>query len=134
MHMVKLVKCTEQYWEFVRSLRNDTRVSDGFIDPTEITNEMQINYMKLYSDSYRIALYNNIPAGYVGVVDGDIRVCTHPDFQRLGIAKFMINECTKLWPDSVARIKLNNIHSLRLFQSCGFVIRKKSEQFHFLTL
>ena len=43
---MELVKCTEQYWEFIRTLRNDKRVLDGFIKSTYITKEMQLNYMK----------------------------------------------------------------------------------------
>jgi hypothetical protein len=34
---VKLVPCTEQYWEFVRALRMDERVAEGFIEKADIT-------------------------------------------------------------------------------------------------
>ena len=30
------------------------------------------------------------------VIKGDIRVCTHPDFQGKGIGSFMIKELTKI--------------------------------------
>jgi len=119
---MKLVECEKMYWEFVRSLRNDPKVSDGFIKKHYITTDEQIKYMTINSSSYRIALVDNCPAGYVGVIDGDIRVCTHPDFQGLGIRKFMIKQCMRIWPNSYAKIKINNVASINLFKSCGFDI------------
>ena len=38
---MELVDCTKKYWEFVRNLRNDERVKDGFIKSTYITEDMQ---------------------------------------------------------------------------------------------
>ena len=117
---MKLVKCSNEYWEFIRILRNDKRVLNGFIKSTYITEEMQIKYMNNHSQFYRIALVNGKPAGYVGVIDDDIRVCTHPDYQGRGIGKFMINKCMEIWPSSFAKVKLDNETSLALFESCGF--------------
>ena len=42
---MELVKCEEQYWEFVRKLRMDGRVIDGFLETTPITEEQQTKYM-----------------------------------------------------------------------------------------
>lgn len=117
---MRLVECDLKYWEFVRILRNDERVLDGFIQSTNISKVMQIEYMNKYSDNYRIALVDNEPAGFVGVIDDDIRVCTHPDYQGKGVGKFMINECMKIWPTAFAKVKLNNEASIKLFESCGF--------------
>ena len=117
---MELINCTPQYWEFVRTLRNDERVLDGFIKSVYITEEMQIKYMKNHSEYYRIAKVDGKPAGYVGVIDDDIRVCTHPDFQGRGVGKFMINECMKIWPTAFAKVKLNNEASIKLFEACGF--------------
>ena len=117
---MELIKCSKKYWEFLRILRMDSRVVDGFIEKIEITPQMQETYMNKHANCYRIALIDGIPAGFVGVIDNDIRVCTHPDFQGKGIGKFMINECMKIWPEAIAKIKVNNEASLRLFQSCKF--------------
>ena len=43
---MELVNCTEKYWEFVRILRNDDRVVDGFLSSKIITQPMQEEYMK----------------------------------------------------------------------------------------
>ena len=56
----------------------------------------------------------------VGVINEDIRVCTHPDHQGKGIGKFMINESYKIWPTAFAKVKLDNKLSIKLFESCGF--------------
>ena len=125
---MELVECSPQYWEFVRVLRNDERVLDGFIKSVHITEEMQQSYMKNYSQFYRIALVDGEPAGYVGVIEDDIRVCTHPDFQGKGVGKFMINKCMEIWPTAFAKVKLDNEASLRLFEACGF-----TKKFYILT-
>ena len=125
---MELVECTLQYWEFVRVLRNDERVLDGFIKSVHITEEMQYQYMSNYSDFYRIALVDGEPAGYVGVIEDDIRVCTHPDFQGKGVGKFMINKCMEIWPTAFAKVKLDNEASIKLFEACGF-----TKKFYILT-
>lgn len=119
-NLFKVVKCTEQYWEFVRTLRNDSRVSNGFIQKHTISEQEQVKYMNKNSDNYRIAIFNSKPAGYFGVIEEDIRVCTHPDYQRKGLGKFMLKELLKIWPNSVARIKIHNEASIKLFESAGF--------------
>ena len=125
---MKLVDCSPKYWEFVRNLRNDKRVLDGFIESIYITAEMQNKYMEKYSKYYRVAVIDNDPVGYVGVIEDDIRVCTHPDFQGKGVGKFMINKCMEIWPSAFAKVKINNEASLRLFESCGF-----TKKFYYLT-
>lgn len=124
-----IVDCTEQYWEFVRVLRIDERVVSGFIENIPITKEQQIKYMAKNAQHYRISLVDEKPAGYVGVIEDDIRVCTHPDFQGRGVGKFMINECMKIWPTAYAKVKIGNIASDKLFLSCGFDQIDKNENF-----
>ena len=126
---MELVKCTIEYWEFVRLLRTDERVVDGFVENVQITQHQQQSYMEKYSDCYRIALFNGEPAGCVGVVDDDIRVWTHPNFQGNGLGKFMIDECMKIWPTSYAKVKLGNVASDKLFLSVGFEEFKRDENF-----
>ena len=117
---MELVECTSGYWEFVRVLRNDERVLSGFIKSNHIDTKMQNDYMEIHSKFYRIALVDGKPAGFVGVIDDDIRVCTHPDFQGRGVGKFMINKCMEIWPTAFAKVKLDNEASIKLFEACGF--------------
>lgn len=128
--MVKnLVNCTEEFWEFVRVLRMDKRVIDGFLETIPITEEQQIKYMNKNAQHYRICLVDEKPAGYVGVIENDIRICTHPDFQGMGVGKFMITECMNIWPTAYAKVKLGNIASDKLFLSCGFEVSGKDDNF-----
>lgn len=120
---MKLVPCDRQYWEFVRKLRMDKRVSHAFIRSCQITPESQENYMLQHSQHYRICLLDDQPVGYVGVVENDIRICTHPDFQGRGVGLFMVSEISKLFPNAIAKIKVNNIASLKLFEKAGFEVR-----------
>ena len=84
-----IVECTKEYWEFVRKLRMDARVIDGFLETKPITEEEQIKYMINNAQNYRICLFDGRPAGYVGVIDDDIRVCTHPDFFGMGVYQYL---------------------------------------------
>jgi ribosomal protein S18 acetylase RimI-like enzyme len=117
---MRLVPCTEEYWEFVRKLRTDGRTSDGFVQQVEITTDQQRAYMSRHWQHYFIALVDEQAAGFVGSVEGDIRVCVHPNFQRRGVGKFLILEIVKKFPDAVARVKIDNEASHALFHSAGF--------------
>ena len=117
---LKLVKCSKEYWEFVRQLRNDERIQGGFIEQVQISPEQQISYMSLHESNYFVCLSYNEPVGYVGVIEGDIRICTSPKFQQQGIASFMLSEIMKLFPDAHGKVKINNSASRNLFKKLGF--------------
>jgi len=63
--MIELVKCDKRFWEFVRVLRNDERVKDGFINPTYITEEIHEQFMINNSQHYRIALLKGMSKHFV---------------------------------------------------------------------
>ena len=105
----KIVKNSPKYWEFVRTLRNMDGVREGFIEQELIDEISHATYMLQYNNNFWICLDNDTPMGYVGIIDDDIRV-----------AAFMINEVMKLHPNAVAKVKLDNTASVRLFESCGF--------------
>ena len=124
MHnQLTLSECTKQYWEFVRLLRMDKKVQDGFIEKQEITSEQQLKYMSKYSNCFKIALLDGNPVGYFGVIEYDIRVCVHPDHQKKGVGAFLVNNCSKIWPDAFAKIKIDNESSKKLFESCGYKLK-----------
>jgi|TARA_Y100000310_G_scaffold329460_1_gene399357 ribosomal protein S18 acetylase RimI-like enzyme len=115
---LEIVKCERKYWDFILELRNSLR--EGFIEQETITTKSHYEYMRTHCENYYIALEGEVPVGWVGEIDGDIRVATHSDHQKKGIAKFMINELMERHPDAFAKVKLNNEASIRLFESCGF--------------
>ena len=119
MVILKFLPVSSEYYNFIRCLRNDDAVSEGFIEKTHITEEMQLEYMDKHKNDYYICTCNGHPAGYVGVINDDVRVCTHPDFQRKGVGTFMLKHIKELYPDACARIKFENIASVFLFTKSG---------------
>ena len=120
---MEFVKNQEKYWEFIRNLRNHADVKSGFIRQDHISHENHLHYMERHGGDFYLCLIDENPAGYVGVIDRDIRVATHPDYQGKGVGKFMINALMKLYPYSLAKVKIENKASLRLFEACGFAKR-----------
>jgi len=118
---LELKKNSEQYWEFIRLLRSDKRVQGGFIKESTITIEEQKKYMNKYNDNYYVCLCDDIPCGFIGEIDGDIRLCTDPQYQGRGIGSFMIREITKIRTNIFAKIKLDNKASLKAFEKAGYV-------------
>jgi RimJ/RimL family protein N-acetyltransferase len=116
----QLVKNHPKYWEFIRRLRNMSGVRQGFIQQEEISEIEQASYMLENNDNYWVCLADGEVAGYVGIIDNDIRVATHPDFQGRGVATFMINQIIVLCPKAIAKVKIENEPSLKLFERCGF--------------
>jgi len=118
-----LVRNERKYWEFIRNLRNDPRSLTGFIQQGYIEPDQHITFMMTHGEKFHLCLMDDEPVGFVRIMGDDIGVATHPDFQRRGIGKFMVNEIMKIHPDAVAKIKLDNEASIRLFESCGFIKR-----------
>lgn len=118
---LKLVNNESKYWEFIRLLRSDNRVQSGFVNfVSTISINEQETYMSKYNDNYYICLYNDIPCGFIGEIEGDVRVCTHPDYQGKGIGTFMIKELTNVRPQVYAKIKMDNISSIKAFEKAGY--------------
>lgn len=116
----QFVPNSPQYYEFMRLLRNDSRVQGGFIEQVDIQPHEQVAYMAKHGDRYHICLVDGAPAGYIGAIEGDIRIATHPDYQGKGVGRFLVTELLKLDRKVQAKVKVDNKASLRLFESAGF--------------
>ena len=116
----ELVEISSEFFEFVRRLRTDPRNADSFINNGEITFQNQIDYMEQHLKDYFICLSQQTPVGFIGVVQGDIRLAVDHDFRNKGVATFMVNEISKLFPEALAKIKTSNVASIALFESVGF--------------
>ena len=125
---LEFVKNEEKYYEFIRLLRTDYRVLYGFVQQVNITSEQQKKYMAKYGKSYYICLVDDVPAGFIGEVNGDIRVATLPEYQRKGVGSFMVKELIKRRPDAYARIKVDNEISHNFFKKLDFKL-----SFHIMT-
>lgn len=118
---IKLISNQPKYFEFIRKLRNNSSVKGGFIDSVHIGRDEQIKYMAKYKNDYKICLLNDKPIGYIGVIDKDIRLAVLPSYQRKGAGFFMIKELLKKKRDLLAKIKISNLASQRLFEKAGFI-------------
>jgi len=117
---MNLVKNGPKFWEFIRNLRNMDGVKEGFVEQRPITDIEQAEYMLRYNNNYWVCLVDKMPAGYVGIINDDIRVATHPDFQGQGVGTFMINRIMEIHPTAHAKVKIGNEASICLFERCGF--------------
>jgi RimJ/RimL family protein N-acetyltransferase len=121
---MKLVKCTPEYWEFVRILRTHPENKNWFFDQSDISSEDQIKYMTKNSYKYFICLDKNIPVGYIGIInDNEITYCVNPEHKGKGIGTFMVSEIIKLYPSLNAFVFPQNISSKKVFEKLGFVKR-----------
>ena len=120
---ITIVKNSPEYWEFIRTVRNHPQTKKGFVQQKYISKKEHLKYMQKYGDHYFICLYEGMPAGFAGSVNDDIRVATHPSYLRKGIAKILIKHIVSVYPTSVAKVKIKNKASLKLFESCGFTKR-----------
>ena len=118
---LKLVSCTEEYWEFVRLLRTNPANQEGFFTQAIITLEQQKEFMIHNWSKYKICLANDEPAGYVGLLNGhEITYCVHPDFHNKGIGTFMIENFSKPFSSVDAFVKVDNIASQKVFEKLGW--------------
>jgi RimJ/RimL family protein N-acetyltransferase len=118
---MRLVDCTEEYWEFVRELRTNEQNSIWFYTQPKITAEQQKIFMGQNSNKYKICLVNDVPSGYVGIInDNEITYCVSPDFKNMGIGTFMVSEFIKSYDELVAFVIPENKPSCRVFEKLGF--------------
>lgn len=114
-------KNEEKYFEFIRNLRNDDSLISGFIEQVKITKEQQIKYMAKHKDEFFVALLNEEPIGFIGVVDNDVRLAVKKEFQRKGVASFMLKEVGKVYNSFGVQVKEDNIASIEMFKNNGFI-------------
>jgi len=117
---IKLVKNETKYWESIRKLKNNPLVKKNSISQEYITKEQQKKYMKQNNDIFHICLLNDEFVGYIRILNDDIGLIVEPNKQRLGIGEFMVKEILKQNKNIIAKIKINNINSIKLFEKCGF--------------
>ncbi len=129
--MLTLVKNKDIYFEYIRTLRLHPENTSGFIEQVFITPAQQRTYMEDHGHKFYIALYKKNPAGYIGVIDNDIRICTDPNFKRKGIAGFMLNNLAVLHPNARAKVLRQNAASNNLFLKCGYYKYNEDKLFNY---
>lgn len=127
VNKLRLVENISEYYEYIRILRTHDENVSGFLEQVTITIQEQEKYMANFGKNYYICLLDDEPVGFVGEINGDIRVCTDPKHKKKGIGKFMINKLIELRPDTFAKVKNDNIPSINLFKSCKFKITEEKD-------
>ena len=129
---LKLVENKPEYWDFIRVVRNDPVIQEGFVEVVDITPAQQASYMTFYNDNYWVCLnWDGQPIGYIGEIEDDIRLAVIEEAQRNGVAMFMVKGLMELRPDSYAKMKHDNIASKQLFEKAGFTYVKKDDNFYY---
>jgi len=114
----KLIKCESIFWNDILLIRNNDK--ESFDKQHDISLEEHCKFMTLNNINYRIATIDNNFAGFIGLVKDDIRIGVKKEYRKIGVGKFMINEFCKDFEIKHAKVKINNIASQKLFESCGF--------------
>tara|TARA_R110000824_G_scaffold69827_2_gene179730 strand:+ start:189 stop:572 length:384 start_codon:yes stop_codon:yes gene_type:complete len=121
---MELIKCSNlpgTHWDAILEIRNENR--EGFGDSSMIHSGAHCKYMFNHFSNYLLSVEDDEVLGFIGHVDNDIRLATRKEYQRRGVAKFMVEGFMKKYPQAFAKMKLDNEASLNLFENCGF--RKK---------
>jgi RimJ/RimL family protein N-acetyltransferase len=135
--MFDLVANQPKYWDFIRTLRSDERIQDCFVERVSITPEQQAAYMAKHNTDYFVCIEYlegidyEIPVGFIGVVDDDIRLAVVPESHGRGIGKFMLKTLGDYMSSATAKVKHNNIPSQRAFISSGFTQVGQDEEFKY---
>ncbi len=127
-----LVKNEKKYWDFIHSLRNDPKLKKGFIQQQDIDIKDHYSYMEKNGDHYYVCLANGSPVGFVGQVDGDIRLAVAEYCHGKGVGTYMVKQLMKSYPNSHAKVKIDNKPSLNVFLKNGFEVKEQDDNFYYL--
>ena len=116
---LRLVPNSRKYWDFIRELRNHRAVQSGFITKSNISEEQQKDYMSKHGECFFIAVHDGVPCGFIGVIEDDIRFCTHPLFQGKRVGTFLLENVRKHFPNAKGRVKKSNFASIKCFNNAG---------------
>ena len=119
---IQIVKVSDnkKYWDDILTIRNNN--SYGFGDTKKINKTIHYEFMEKFSDHYYVLIFSDTDkvVGFVGCVDNDIRVSVDDDYKQKGFGKKLVDFIKNKYPQSFAKIKIDNEASLKLFESCGF--------------
>ena len=118
---MELIECNNlpgAHWDAILEIRNENR--EGFGDSSMIRSGAHCKYMFNHFSNYLLCVENDEVLGFIGHVNNDIRLATQKTYQKKGIGKFMVEGFMKKYPEALAKVKLDNEDSLKLFERCGF--------------
>lgn len=119
-NQMRLENNNSMHWDFIRRMRIHPKNIVGFIKQSAISEDQQTRYMEKYGNCYKVCVWHCMEVGYISCINNDISLAVHPDHQGRGIGKFMLREFSKEHPFATARVKAENIASMKVFFACGY--------------
>jgi len=114
-----LVPASSDFFEPIRSLRN--KVSNGFLNTEEVDCATHQRFMSKHASTYRVAIDSKrMFVGFIGHVDGDLRLATEPSEMRKGVATFMYNVFIREFSGLSVKILKSNVKSRQFFMKLGW--------------
>lgn len=123
MVVIKKVNSIKDFL-YILELRNNSK--DNFFNTNLISKEEHLKFMDTYKDMYYIAYDinddNKIKLGFIGHVNGDIRLVVEPTFRNKGFGSKIIQKFLEIDHEQnlKAQIKIENISSINAFKKAGF--------------
>ena len=118
---MELVECSNlpgDHWYSILHIRNENR--HGFGNDDLIHIAAHYRYMFDNFKNYLLCVEDGNVIGFIGHVNNDIRIATRKSHQNKGVGKFMGEGFMRKFPDSFAKVKIDNEASRKLFERCGF--------------
>lgn len=115
-------------WSFILEMRNEKEIREFSNNCNIITKDEHYCYMnKLEKDDIyqRIVTIDDKNAGYIKIINGEISIMIKKGYRGKGIGsefiKLVLDEVDKFKTNKIiAKIKVNNIASIKLFKKSGF--------------
>lgn len=111
------------YYEFIRNLRNNPNIKQGFLNQAYISKDAHIDYMRNHASCYYICLFGERPVGYIGIVNNDLRLAVELEYQSNGVATFMLKKIMEISTGFDVLVKSDNIKSINFFSKHSFFRR-----------
>ena len=126
---IDLKKVTEGDWDFILNLRNDFYVNSFYEQKKPIEKKEHYEYMNKQATNPNfhqwIAVNDNLPIGYIRILDCDINIMVDKKFQNKGVGTMMLElveeKAKNLGLRKLqARVLIENKNSLKLFEKNNF--------------
>ena len=139
MEDLKIRKATDKDWDFIRNLRNSEY--KYFCDHHYISELEHVDFMERYGHQYYIGFtpvqipecspghFVDTDIGFVGVKGNDIRFAVWPTFHNQGYGSKLLQYISKLYPNAIGKVKVDNIASKKAFIKAGYKTVNLDEYF-----
>ena len=114
-------RATPDDWEFIREVRNAS--SECFFSEAHIYPDEHEDFMKKHGSNYFVTKNENHKIGFIGEVDGDIRLAVATRFRgkRLATTMLIFFQENLAFKTLTAKVKANNYASIKTFERAGWV-------------